>query len=578
VCGNERHELVYIWQLLWVSLATGWRRLLAASRRSLLLVFVVVGFIGGYVGLTYFAFLKMFRFLQAFPGLGEAVIERVMYILFAFLGFLLFVSNAIVAYTSLFKSKEVSFLLSTPVSPTAVFLVKSIESVVYASWAFLVLISPMLAAFGRTHSVGIDFYLVSVVAIALFVFIPGILGVWCALAIGLFANRRFCKVLTRLGVLLCVGAIVWAWSTKPVSEEALETRILPALDQILGKTRFAQFAFLPSYWFVSGILYWNEGALKSAIFYFGVILSYVCFLGMLSCKYVSEVFLPAYQTVLGSGYDPRRLKLLFKKEGKGQVFEVPRFERALTHLGIFKPSVLALFLKDVRVFWRDTTQWSQSALLFGLLWIYVFNLRKFNTQFENPFWMALVTHLNLVAVTLTLATITTRFVYPQLSLEGHSAWVLGLSPMGLKGVVRVKLAYACLSSLLVTLSLILVSTFTLKLPWYRTIYFLGVTTVMTITLNALARGIAMLYPNFKETNPSKIVNGFGGALCLVLSCLYVFGSFVCLAFGAREVFFPRLGVGIGIKLVGGLSFLALSAIFGLIPLRLGYRALDKLEL
>ena len=41
----------------------------------------------------------------------------------------------------------------------------------------------------------------------------------------------------------------------------------------------------------------------------------------------------------------------------------------------------------------------------------------------------------------------------------------------------------------------------------------------------------MLYPNFKETNPSKIVSGFGGTFCLVMSFLYILFSLVVLAIG-----------------------------------------------
>ena len=46
---------------------------------------------------------------------------------------------------------------------------------------------------------------------------------------------------------------------------------------------------------------------------------------------------------------------------------------------------------------------------------------------------------------------------------------------------------------------------------------------MTFTFNGLAAGVGVLYPNFKENNPSKIVSGFGGTFCLVLSSGFTFG-------------------------------------------------------
>src|SRR5262249_26953583 len=89
----------------------------------------------------------------------------------------------------------------------------------------------------------------------------------------------------------------------------------------------------------------------------------------------------------------------------------------------------ALLVKDIRMFWRDTAQWGQSVLLFGLLGVYVINLRHFTSEITNPFWVHLVSYLNLFACSLNLATLTTRFVYPQFSLEGRRLWIVGLAPM-----------------------------------------------------------------------------------------------------------------------------------------------------
>ena len=54
---------------------------------------------------------------------------------------------------------------------------------------------------------------------------------------------------------------------------------------------------------------------------------------------------------------------------------------------------------------------------------------------------------------------------------------------------------------------------------------------MSATLSGLAVGLGALFPNFKEDNPSKIVSGFGGTLCLVASFLYI-TLFVVLAVAA----------------------------------------------
>src|SRR6185436_4870523 len=125
-------------------------------------------------------------------------------------------------------------------------------------------------------------------------------------------------------------------------------------------------------------------------------------------------------------------------------------ERALNLLRIFSAPVSALVVKDVRLFWRDPAQWIQFMIFFGLLCIYVLNLRNVAFNFQNPFWETMISHLNLAASALTLSTLTTRFVFPQFSLEGRRLWILGLAPVGLRRVVRQKFWLACITSLVIT--------------------------------------------------------------------------------------------------------------------------------
>lgn len=263
------------------------------------------------------------------------------------------------------------------------------------------------------------------------------------------------------------------------------------------------------------------------------------------------------------------------------------------------PDARAVLAKDVRVFWRDTTQWGQTAMLFGLLGVYILNLRHFMQQMTAPFWVHLISYLNLAACSLNLATLTTRFVYPQFSLEGRRLWIVGLAPLGLTRLLRLKFWLAGCATLVITLSLILTSCHLIQLPWPRTLYFAAAVAVMTFTLNAMAAGIGALYPNLREENPGKIVSGFGGTLCLVLSFVYILAAVLLLALGSPwwqpdqhvsdgiarllakllgERSAGALSVLMALKALSWLAFLALSYALGWLPMRFGLRRVAKLEL
>src|SRR5207253_2498414 len=127
--------------LVRVNVLQAWRRVKALRDQSRLLTALIGLFIVGYVVLAFWLFCKGLKFVANFPGLGTLLIERLMFLLFAFLFVLLLFSNLVISYTNLFQNRETTFLLSLPLPPQIVFRWKLMESALLASWAFLFLIA-----------------------------------------------------------------------------------------------------------------------------------------------------------------------------------------------------------------------------------------------------------------------------------------------------------------------------------------------------------------------------------------------------------------------------------------------------
>jgi ABC-2 type transport system permease protein len=115
----------------------------------------------------------------------------------------------------------------------------------------------------------------------------------------------------------------------------------------------------------------------------------------------------------------------------------------------------------------------------------------------------------------------------------------------------------------------------LSIPLERILYFTLTVGVMAFTLNALAVGLGAVYPNFREDNPSKIVSGFGGTLCLVLSFLYIIGMLSLMAATSRWAFGGSSPVVFGL---GWVLFLGGSFLLGWLPLRTGIRKMASVEI
>ena len=566
--------------LVRANLLQSWRRLRNIRHQSRLLTLVIVLFMIGYLALSFWLFLQGLHFVGTkFPGLGTVLLERLLYLLFAFLFLLLMLSNLVISYTNLFRNKEAAALMTLPVPAQTIFRWKLIESAVLASWAFLFLIAPFLAAYGITRNLPWHFYPFTVVLVALFIVLPAVMGCFLATVVARYMDRRAFQIGALLLMLTLVGVVaIWLRPDRSL-EGNTETRVIVLLDKTLTRTRMAEFGLLPSYWLSHSVLQWSEGALGGATFFAGVLLSNMLFFGSLVFNFTGKLFYSAASAVQSRSSVFRRWRWFQVWERKQQLGEgLPgRLEKLMAILPRIPDDVRALIVKDARMFWRDTTQWGQSLMLFGLLGVYILNLRHFSQQLEKSFWVNLVGFLNLGACSLNLATITTRFVYPQFSLEGKRLWIVGMAPLGLVRVVRTKYAMASTASLIVTFGLIWLSCHMLEMDGNRTVFFTAAVTVMTFTLNGLAVGLGVLYPNLREDNPGKIVSGFGGTFCLVLSFLYILASVVLLALGAPWTH-TSSAEGIIQSLLCLSTFGVMSFALGWLPLQFGLQRVKDFEI
>jgi ABC-2 type transport system permease protein len=565
--------------LMRVNVLQMWRKLLSIGKKSKILSVVIATFLAGYGYVTFILFYKGLEFIRNFPGIGELLVERLIFLLFAVLFMLLLFSNLIISYTNLFRNRETAFLLTAPVSMRTIYRWKFIESTMLASWAFLFLIAPMLAAYGLVQKAEWDFFVLTTVLVIAFIMLPAVFVSWLAVTLARLMDRRGFQIL----LLCCFGIFVFVirnWlQPEQLDDDAIEARVLAVLDRVLAKTKFSQFPGLPSYWLSSSVQSWAEGLKSVSIFYLMVLMSHVMFFGVLAFTLMGKPFYNASSSVHSRAHMLGQWEWFRDLQARRAEFDYPRgfMERLFGLLPWLKPDVRILIVKDVRMFWRDTTQWGQTIMLFGLLTVYILNLRHFTRELSNPYWLHLISFLNLFACSLNLATLTTRFVFPQFSLEGKRVWIVGMSPLGLERVVKTKFAMSTIGSLVVTLGLIGLSCHFLKMDAQRTMYFIGTIAVMTVTLNGMAMGLGVLFPNFREDNPGKIVSGFGGTFCLVLSFLYIVGSVAILAAGTPWGKREGLVADPIIVTTSITAFISLSFIVGWIPFRIGLRKLKDFE-
>jgi ABC-2 type transport system permease protein len=498
-------------------------RLRGIRRESPLLLLVLAGFILCYFGLGYWLFYTGLNYLHQFPLVGTLLSQRILFLIFGFFFVMLVFSNLIIGYSTLFRNRETQWFLSLPISHRDVYRWKFVEALAISSWALVFLSAPMMAAYGQVHGVPLIFYLQIALVYLPFVIIPALFGSWLILfLVRVLARPGVQNALLSLAVVSVVAIIL---GVKPISDtDAMHQQDVLSFDQLLRHTRMSINPYLPSAWLARSVLSWGEGLTTQGTFFFLLLLSNALMGLLVGFELMGRLFYGSWSVALSSRAERFQRRAAARREGAART---SLLGLVTDFIGVFSRPTAALVLKDVRLFWRDPTQWIQFMIFFGLLCIYVLNLRNVSFNFQNEFWETMISYLNLGASALTLSTLTTRFVFPQFSLEGRRLWILGLAPIGLRKVLWQKFWLSCFTALVITVILNVVSSVLLHLPWSKLLFFAGSIALMAAALSGLAVGIGALFPNFKEDNPSKIVSGFGGTLCLVMSFIYI-GVFVAL--------------------------------------------------
>jgi len=574
--GAPRHAAtVGTWRLFRLMMWVHWRTFAAQVRsvreKSPLLLSVLALFILGYLVMGYWLFKAGLGYLHHFPLIGALLSQRIVFLVFSCFFVMLIFSNLIIGYSTLFKNRETAWLLTLPLRHRDVYRWKFIEGLVVSTWALLFLSAPMMLAYGNVHSVSPIFYGQVAAAYVPFVIIPGMIGSWLILAFVHLLTRRWVK-----RALACLGVFLLGWlifQVKPVEgAEAVSAYEVLSFDKLLQHTRISQHMLLPSSWLAQTVLACSDSLTRQGAFFFGVLLSNAL-MGMLICFGVADRFFYAsWSTALSS----RAERFLREAESKRRKITRRSFlEWTIDHVPGLSQPMKALVLKDARLFWRDPAQWTQFMIFFGLLCIYVINLRNVAFNFQNLYWETLISHLNLAASALTLSTLTTRFVFPQFSLEGRRLWIVGLAPVGLRKVVLQKFWSSVIVSSTMTVSLMVSSSLMLNLAWSKVLFFAAAITLLSASLSGLAVGLGAVFPNMKEDNPSKIVSGFGGTLCLAVSFIYITGFVTLTAIPALEevmnTSFPITG---GVALLLGLL---MSLAILVAPMIMALRRVKNLE-
>ena len=522
------------------------------------------------VGLAFWAFIfailyRLLAYFRGIPEIGPLLAGKLLgLVLVAFFGMLL-LSNVISALSTFFLAKDLDILMAGPIDWLRVYIARLIETCAHSSWMVLLMSVPLFAAYGIVFDGGLMFALVVFSVFIPFLVLPTVVGsAITLLLVNLFPARRTKDILSVIAVLAAGGIVLLFRLMRP--EQLARPEGFRSLVEFISLLKGPTSPWLPSDWVQGALMSWLRQEPDAFPLYllWSTAAAFIVIGAMLHRALYAKAFTKAQE----SG----------ERWVRKSMFSA-LFHRLLAPLGRVRRELVE---KEVRLFFRDTTQWSQLILLAVLVVVYIFNIKFLPTSGEGVtfFVSNLIPFLNLVLSGFVLASIAARFIFPGVSLEGRTMWLLRSSPLSMRDLLWSKFWVGTIPLLFFAVGLVVVTGLLMKVtPFIMAVSVLTIT-MMTFGIAGLAIGFGTLFPRFDTENAAQIPTSFGGLLFMMASIVMIG---VVITLEARPVFSYLASVSFGSprdpwEMVWGFGVSAVVCLFATIaPIRLALRRLDVLE-
>jgi ABC-2 type transport system permease protein len=564
--GPRQPTLLELTSPKWRSSWSRLRRTRGDSVRSRTILFGVAGGIFFLVA-CYLSF-RIVGYFKGVPEIGPLLAGKMLGMaMLAFVAILL-LSNLIGSLSTFFLARDLDMLVAAPVDWKQFYLAKLAETVLHSSWMVGLLAVPLLAAYGVVWHGGWLFPLVVIGAIVPLLIIPGVIGSAITLMlVNVFPARRTRDILGLITIVAVGGLMLFIRLAGP--EQLARPEGFQNLVEFVAVLRTPTHPLLPSEWATAMIMNWLTRVPDPL---------QVALLWTTAGAFV----------VMGAALHRRWYIQGFARaqEGANHFVRGARWNGIARRLLVGMPPTRREFiLKDLRVFFRDSTQWSQLILLAVLVPVMLLNVQMLPLFSGERVPVILITVILFVTQGLAgfvIAGTAERLVFPAVSLEGRQLWLLRSSPLDPRAMLRSKYLVGVVPLLVLALALTITTNQLLHATDFMKLVSVGTVVAYTLAVGGLALGMGTLFPQFETENAAQIATSFGGLVFMLLAVALLVVVIVLEAFPVTEQLrAQQAGAEIMQVSVGGWIAFGLVAILcliaGLIPLWLARRRLASLE-
>jgi ABC-2 type transport system permease protein len=444
--------------------------------------------------------------LADFAELGDYLLRvGLSWLFLTFLSVLAF-SGVVTALSTFYLSDDLLLLLAAPIAARRLFHARFIRTIVQSSWMIVVFLAPLLLGVGIARCAPLSFFAISALTIVPFAIIPVALGAAATLLlVNVFPARRARDILMLMGLLFAASIVVLIRYIQP--ERLMRVESLPDITGFFATLQSPITPWLPSFWAGETLFASLQGGRD--LLHLAALWTTALAL-MLIVRAAHERW---HFTGFSNAQEARKARF-------SRLRILDRLVAALPVSAVRRH----LLLKDLKVFLRDVSQWSQLLLLLALVLVYLFNFRVLDLE-RIPYVSGVIKNVyafvNLAMAGFVMATVAVRFVFPGVSSEGAAFWIIRSAPISLRDFLWSKFWIGLFPVLVLSEALTVAANQLLGVDPFLKVVSAVAIVFMSFALVGLATGLGARYPRFAADNASQVAGSYGGIAFMVAAVLFV---------------------------------------------------------
>ncbi len=519
----------------------------------------------------FFVSIKLLSYFKEAELIGDLLLYRFLSMILLVFFSILTISNVIASLSNLLLSRDLEICYSSPSAIEEIFLSRMILSMLDSSWMLVIFGSPVIMAYAWIYQPGIRFYIDLLHTGVCLIIISANLGIFITIFVAnILPARRIREIFLIMGIFLFVAAYLLFRFMRP--ERLVNPEVFFTLVQYMKSLKAPDSPYLPSYWMC--VVLWRDLKGSSPPFFNILLLWFTALAFTVINIWVAEAsYFSAYSKAF---------------EAKGSMKVSHRLMNTIRFIvlkswGREKGIIMD---KELRIFFRDNTQWTQLILLGALVVVYVYNFKVLplsQSGLDVTFLQNEIAFLNIGFTGFFLSAISVRFIFPCVSAEGEAFWIIRSCPMSLKRFLWTKFLFYFPFMLIIGESLIIITNNLLLADISIMIISIIDTFFMVACVVSMGVGIGAIYPNLRYENIAQVATSIGAVIYMISSFLLFFLTILFQAIPAYWIFMGRtkgIPLSIGQFLIIGTLFFV-SFIFWVIaffkPIQIGAKRLEEIS-